>query len=500
MSTDEKTINDPNPLKIDKENNSSSTNYIKEKKTYINLYFCKLSTGIIFTYIFIICSISINLVNRILFYHYEFEFHIFLIFLQEFFDMFFYLIAFHISGVFKTVAGELSFQDFYKLKYQFLGYALFFLLKSLVNLLGYQIVKNIPMYVNFRKFVTVMSFIYKYFFKKKKISKINILVVILFTFGAILTGIDDISNDYIGILVVFAINILTVINLEISENFKKNNGVSNVKLLAYNSIILPPLLLIIMLPFGEYSNLIFYFKSEHDFSLFGLFLNLFLSMFIMLINNLSFFISNEKNNSLFTQLISDSRYIFITLLSYFILKTFSFTWKNVLGLIITTLGAIIITISTMYENIEFKKNQIKIEKKKFVELSNIEEIEPNNEDDKNTENTDFNINSDSKEETNDSDISNSFNNDNNINHTDKINKSNDDNFSINNNNLNNKEKEINKELIIENNETESETKNEISTNIKDNDIQNNNDNKISNESINVYDNNDSKKSNENNIQ
>ena len=43
----------------------------QEKKKYINLYVCHLSVGIIFTYIFIICSISINIVNRIIFWKYN---------------------------------------------------------------------------------------------------------------------------------------------------------------------------------------------------------------------------------------------------------------------------------------------------------------------------------------------------------------------------------------------------------------------------------------------
>ena len=92
---------------------------------------------------------------------------------------------------------------------------------ALISLLGYQLVKNIPMYVNLRKFVTVMIFTYRFFFKKQKIGKINIIVIILLTAGAIFTGIDDYDTDYIGFLVIFSKNTLTVINLEITENFKK---------------------------------------------------------------------------------------------------------------------------------------------------------------------------------------------------------------------------------------------------------------------------------------
>ena len=52
-----------------------NNNQIKEKKKYVNLYICQLSVGIIFTYIFIICSITINIVNRIIFWKYKFKFN-----------------------------------------------------------------------------------------------------------------------------------------------------------------------------------------------------------------------------------------------------------------------------------------------------------------------------------------------------------------------------------------------------------------------------------------
>jgi len=388
---------------------SGEESHAQEKK-YLNFYCCKITSNIIITYIFIFCTVSINILNRIIFFTYEFEFEIFLILIQEIFNLIFFVLIFYKTNLFKEEAGELSFQDFNKLKYKYIGYSLFFLLKSLVSLFGYQIVKNIPMYVNLRKLVTIMAFIYQYFFLKQKIGKIKILVVILLTVGAILTGLDDYSTDYLGYLIVFAKNTLSVINLEISEKFKKKNGISNIKLLAYNSFILPPILIILIFVFGEAKQIVVYFQSEHDFSYLGLIFYLLLILFIIFINNVSFFLSNEKNNSLFTQLLSDAKYIFITLLSYFIFQTFYFTWKNILGLIISTIAAVIITISTMYENIEFTKkdNKDKDKDQSMIELSKVSEVLPNIEEN-NIEKLDFD--NATKEGTNDSDIiSNSINN------------------------------------------------------------------------------------------
>ena len=331
----------------------------KEKKKYVNLYICQLSVGIIFTYIFIICSITINIVNRVIFWQYKFKFNFTLILFQQTFCMIFFSLCAKYSEIFNTQTGGISFLDFWKLKYQYIGYCIFFILKTVTSLLGYQLVTNIPMYVNLRKFLTAMTFIYQYFFKKKRISRINILVVILVTIGAFLTGIDDYSTDYKGYIAVFLKNMFNLVNLEISENFKQKNGVTNLKLLVYNSFLSTPLLLITISVNGELFRVINYFQKEHDFSYRNLIFFLFLSCSVVMLTNSSFFISNEKNTSLFTQLISDSKYIIITFISYFVLQSFTLTWKNITGIILSTIAAIIITINSLYNNIKFEKKQKK---------------------------------------------------------------------------------------------------------------------------------------------
>jgi drug/metabolite transporter (DMT)-like permease len=273
--------------------------------------------------------------------------------------MIFFTICSQKSQIFIEQTGGVSFEDFWKLKYQYIGYCIFFILKTVTSFLGYQLVTNIPMYVNLRKFLTAMTFIYQYFCKKKKISNINIFVVILLTLGALLTGIDDYSTDIKGYLAVFMKNMFNLVNLEVSENFKKLYGMTNLKLLVYNSFLSTPLLLIYIFINGEFFRLIDYFQEDHDFSYLHLIFFLFISCSIVMVTNASFFISNEKNTSLFTQLVSDTKYIVITFISYIVLRSFIFTWKNITGLFLSTLAAIIITLTSLYDNIKFKKEPIK---------------------------------------------------------------------------------------------------------------------------------------------
>ena len=362
MSNELNNLKSPNISELEESSDKVITSVVldnqkQEKKKYVNLYICQLSVGIIFTYIFIICSITINIVNRVIFWQYKFKFNFTLILFQQTFCMIFFSLCAKYSEIFNTQTGGISFFDFWKLKYQYIGYSIFFILKTVTSLLGYQLVTNIPMYVNLRKFLTAMTFIYQYFCKKKRISRINILVVILVTLGAFLTGIDDYSTDYKGYAAVFLKNMFNLVNLEISENFKQKNGETNLKLLVYNSFLSTPLLLIYIFINGEFFRLINYFNEEHDFNYFYLLFFLFISCSIVMVTNASFFISNEKNTSLFTQLVSDTKYIIITFISYVVLQSFVFTWKNILGLFLSTLAAIIITINSLYYNIKFNRGK-----------------------------------------------------------------------------------------------------------------------------------------------
>ena len=354
----------------------STTNKIQvEKKAYLNLYCFKLSYGIIYTYMFIGASMAINIVNRVIFLQYKFKFNFTLMLLHQIFCIIFFVTLSHTSKSFINMAGKISFQDFMKLKYQYIFYSLFFIFKTVVAFLGYQLVVNIPMYVSLRKLLTAMTFVYQYFFKKRKISNLNIIEVILLTIGAILTGMDDYSTDIKGYIAVFLKNTTGLINLEVSENFKKKYGMTNLKLLIYNSFLVIPILIITIFISGEYSKLRVYFNTEHDFNYYRLGMQLFFSCAIELTTNTSFFMSNEKNSSLFTQLLSDTKYIFITILSYKVLKTFVFTWKNILGVGITTLAGVIITVNSIYNNIQIKKRVNIAEEDKKEEKEEKEETE-----------------------------------------------------------------------------------------------------------------------------
>ena len=305
----------------EEENKIEKSDLQNEPKTYFNCGCFQISVGIIFTYIYIFLSISLNINNRIIYHNYQFQFNFTLMLFQQFFCLILFGYFGKRSKIFTKQTGEISFKDFYKFKYYYLSFGLIFILNILSSFYGNQLVINVSMFVTLRKLVLVMVFFIDYFLYKKQIKPFTILCIFLITIGTILIGSDDFTADYFGYFVVIINNILTIIYVKFSETFKKSTGVTNLKLLVYNSYLANPILIIAIFISGEYKKIIEYFKIK---SFEGTYLGfcgfLISSCTLCICLNSSFFISNEKNSSLFTQLLSNSKDIIVSLLSYFFLK------------------------------------------------------------------------------------------------------------------------------------------------------------------------------------
>ena len=343
-----------------------------EPKTYFNCGCFQISVGIIFTYIYIFLSISLNINNRIIYHNYQFQFNFTLMLFQQFFCLILFGYFGKRSKIFTKQTGEISFKDFYKFKYYYLSFGLIFILNILSSFYGNQLVINVSMFVTLRKLVLVMVFFIDYFLYKKQIKPFTILCIFLITIGTILIGSDDFTADYFGYFVVIINNILTIIYVKFSETFKKSTGVTNLKLLVYNSYLANPILIIAIFISGEYKKIIEYFQIK---SFEGTYLGfcgfLISSCTLCICLNSSFFISNEKNSSLFTQLLSNSKDIIVSLLSYFFLKNNALTIKIVLGLFISTSGAILISMKSICDNLIVSKDNKK-EKEKGNEGTELE--------------------------------------------------------------------------------------------------------------------------------
>ena len=343
-----------------------------EPKSYINCGCCQITIGIILTYIYIFISIFLNLNNRIIYHKYKFRNNFTLLFIQQFFSFLLFSIFNKKSETFKNKTGEISFNDFNKFKYYYLSFCLIFICNMLSSFYGNQLVINVSMYVTLRKLVLVMIFFLDFFIYKKQIKLLTIFCIILITVGTILVSMDDFTSDYFGYFVVIINNTLTIIYVKFSENFKKKTKVTNLKLLVYNSFLSQPILIAAIFISGEYKNVYeFLINIYNDKNIFyGFFFFLFISCTFCVILNSSFLLSNEKNSSLFTQLLSNSKDILFSLLSYFVLKNNKLTIRIIIGLLISTTGALLISMKSISDNLKFDKK----EKNEEIELQDKENV------------------------------------------------------------------------------------------------------------------------------
>ena len=362
-------------LEIEKNNNEKileeDSELQQEKKTYINLYFCQISIGILFTYLYMIISILMNIINRIIFHTYKFRFNFTILFCQQFFCLMTFIILSKNSQRYRDMVGEISIEDFLKLKNNYIIFSAIFILNNITGFVGNQKIVNTPMFLTLRKLVLVMIYFYDIFIGKKKISLFISSCIFLISFGSFLAGIEDFSRDYFGYIIVIMYNSFTVIYNKMIEIFKKNTGVPNIKLLFYNSTLSCPILLILILLNGELGKINNYINGEKVFegSYFGLIIYLLISFGFCIALNLSFFISNEKNSSLFTAMLSNSKDIAITVLSYFWLSGTKLSFLIVGGLFISTTGAVLIAVKSMLDNLKKK------EKKEYVDITTDEDEE-----------------------------------------------------------------------------------------------------------------------------
>ena len=342
---------------------------IEEPKTYINLFCCHLSLNIIYTLSYVSAAVFLNIINRVIFYTYHFnKYNFTFMLLQQLFCIVFFLILSHRSQTFKEKAGEISLSDFLTLKYYYFSFGIVFILNALVTIIGTQMIINAAMFQTLRKLVLVKVYIYDLFFGYKKISKFTSICVILVTVGGLLSGIDTFSRDYLGIAVTMVGNVITVAYNKFTESFRRKTGVPNLKLLVYNCYMAGPVLFILIFITGEYQRLIIYFQEEgylsgelnNKGSFTGFIISMFFSCSLVIVLNCGFFMSNEKNSSLFTILLANTKDVVTSILSYFFLAGNKFTVNIFLGLVISTTGAFMFSSKSIWDNM-LKKGSNEIE-------------------------------------------------------------------------------------------------------------------------------------------
>ena len=339
------------------------------KKTYLNLYCCQINIGLIFTYIYIFVSASLNVINRILFQNYNFHFNFTLSLCQQFVSLLLYTFAGR-NKTFIKHAGQINFEDFWKYKKHYFAFAFIFMANILFNFYGNQMVDNVNMFLSLRKLNAIALFLMDIYIGKKKFSCVTVSSIILIVGGSFVIGYDKLDSNYLGYLVVIGNNLMSLLYTKYSEVFRSWTGFSNLKLLVYNAYICNPILLAGIFITGEYKRLLVYLTNnaegieEKYYGYYGTALFLFLSCFFCFVLTSSFFISNEKISSLMTNLLNNSRTIFISASLYFFDSSKNeLNLRMVIGLSMSTIGAIFINAENLINNLIFNTGKKDKDKK-----------------------------------------------------------------------------------------------------------------------------------------
>lgn len=353
---------------------SSSSQLSPIKPKYFDCYCFQIRVGGFFTYLFLFISLVLMVINRIIWVNYKFRFNFAFLSMQQFINLLIYTLIGNRSQIFIKEAGKVSFSDFYKHKFFYITFSMVFSLNYIINFYANQVTENINMYMSFRKLTTPTLMLIDLIIYRKKPTISTMVSVVFITTGSFLVAMDGFSRDYIGVFIVMINNFFTILYLKISDSFKKKTGVSNLKLLAYNSYLINITMISSCFVSGEYKKLYEYFTNIENIgiegSLKGLIWYLFLSCFFCFILNSSYFISNEKNSSLITEVLNNSKSVLITAFFYFYDRNRNnVTWKMFFGIIISTIGALTSTLESILNTFIFgvkakpgKKNNRKEDK------------------------------------------------------------------------------------------------------------------------------------------
>ena len=324
----------------------------KNNNKYINLCICHLNLGLIFAYIYIIASSLSSIITRIIFHYYQFKFNFALFFLEQ-------SICTIIFTIFKKDI-QLDLQSFLKNIYFYIAFSTVYILNVLSVFYGHQLVINVSMYFSLKKLTPLMLFFIDCFIGKKKISMTTIVSIFLLVGGSILVAKDSFTKDYLGCGIVLISNVLTITYSKLTEIYHKVTGSTNIKLLIYNNYLTLPILFLGIFLTGEYRRIYAYFYGEEnngsEGTYMGLTFYLFLYGIVCSVLTSSFFISNEKNSSLITKLISNARAVFVTVaLHIFDKNKNKLNMTILLGLILAIIGSILINIESILKNINKHK-------------------------------------------------------------------------------------------------------------------------------------------------
>jgi solute carrier family 35 protein len=231
------------------------------------------------------------------------------------------------------------------------------------------------MFAALRKIVFIFVAILDLYSGELKFNFIYFISTVLILIGSLIIGLVDSTKDYFGYIFTMINNVITLIYFIYSRKCRKITKSSHVKLITYNSILILPILFFCIILSKEHLRLIKYYQELDKKLLPGLICFILASCGLTILMNSLYFISNEQNTSLVTQILQHSRDFFAALLNYFMIKNAQIDLISCIGILLSAVGAFFIKMPNICDNYrkkEEKKNEKLLSGQEGRELENME--------------------------------------------------------------------------------------------------------------------------------
>lgn len=199
---------------------------------------------------------------------------------------------------------------------------------------------NIPMFSAFRRLTLLFVMGAEYLFLQKKHSMAIVNAVVVMTFGAFISAIDDVSFSRLGYCLVFLNNMLTALYLASIKKVMRETQFQPLSLLYYTALMGFPVVAALMLLTGEIGNVVTAFRTQPELTTPAFLLSLTLTASGAFAVNFSTSLCTHVTSPLTTSVAGQVKNVLQTILGFF---SWGFvpTRMNVIGLLVA-LGAQII--------------------------------------------------------------------------------------------------------------------------------------------------------------
>ena len=315
------------------------------KNNYVNLCLFSLSLETVYSLIYMFSSGSLNFIHLLLFFKYNFKFNFFYMFCHQLVLFIFFNLSKNRKS-FKKNTGPISFSDFMSFKWFYLLFSIIHSLNYLTFYFAMQLLDNPVTFLSLRKLTYLMVSLYQLLIGIKKISFDKIITMGFLAIGGYICITDDFSKLYLGVFIVMISNYISSAYYIYSLALLKRTGISNLKILFYNSCILVPGLFIMVFISGEFSDIIKYFNEKGYESIVyinsfeGLFICIGISCFLTILTISKYLFNDGKNLSTNVVIINNLNDFLTSGLAYFYIIGFDDNLNVIFGFIMTTIGNI----------------------------------------------------------------------------------------------------------------------------------------------------------------